>query len=146
MRTEAYSTSEKQRFDPGNDPAAEQLPPPVGETVHENIDRLVSDVKTLVTTEREYWRARMRYSKSLAKQSALLFGAAIALAASAFTALILGTLLVLSARIGPIAATISVTLVTLAVSAALAWLALIRARKLTFATPDPFDHSQEKKL
>ncbi|WP_420605193.1 phage holin family protein [Novosphingopyxis sp.] len=139
---DAYSTSEKHRVRL----ATEQLPPPVGETLHENIDRLVADIKELVATERDYWRARMRYSKSLAKQSALLFGASIALAASAFTALILGTLLVLSARIGPIAATISVTLVTLAISAALAWLALKRARKLTFATPDPFEHAEDNSL
>ena len=114
----------------------DDLPPPVGETVSENIERLVGDVKALVAAERAYWKARMRYSKSLAKQTALLFGAAIALAASAFTALILGLLLVLSARIGPIGATVSVTSVTLALSALLAWLAMRRARRLTFAVPD----------
>lgn len=126
--------------------AADDLPPPVSETLHENITRLIGDVKAVVATERAYWRARIRYSKSLAKQTALLFGAAIALASSAFTALILGTLLVLSARIGPIWATITVTLVTLALSALLAWLALRRARKLTFNTPDATATREEQSL
>lgn len=125
--------------------AGEELPPPVGETLHENITRLIGDVKAVVSTERAYWKARMRYSKSLMKQTALLFGAAIALASSAFTALILGTLLVLSVRVGPIWATIIVTLVTLALAGLLAWMALRRARKLTINTPDATD-AQEQRL
>ncbi len=118
-------------------PVEDDLPPPVGETLHDNIDRLVVDVKSVIAAEQAYWKARMRYSKSLAKQTAILFGAAIALGASAFTALILGLLLMLSARIGPMMATVSVVLVTLVISALLTFLALRRARKLTFSTPDP---------
>ena len=124
----------------------EDIPPPVGETVHENIDRLVGDAKKLLEAERAYWRARIRYSKSLGKQVAFLFGAAIALAASAFTALILGTLLVLAARIGPIGATISVTSVTLAIAVLLAWLALRLLRKLTIPTSSPSQAGEERQL
>ena len=127
-------------------PAREDIPPPVGETLHENVDRLVGDVKTLIGAEKAYWSAKLRYSKSLAKQAALLFGAAIALAASAFTALILGTLLVLSARVGPIWATVIVVLVTLTVSGLLAWIALKRARKLAIPTPSHGSRDEEDEL
>ncbi len=127
-------------FDNSN--AGDELPPPVGETVHENIDRLISDVKGVIAAERAYWKTRMRYSKSLAKQTAILFGGAIALAASAFTALILGMLLVLSARIGPIGATALVTLVTLSIACVMAWLALRRLRRISFAKPASIDAAE----
>lgn len=120
----------------------DELPPPVGETIHENIDRLIGDLKGVIAAERAYWKTRMRYSKSLAKQTAILFGGAIALAASAFTALILGMLLVLSARIGPIGATALVTLVTLSIASVMAWLALRRLRRLTFAKPGSIDAAE----
>ena len=118
-------------------PVVDDLPPPVGETIHSNVERIMADAKGLVAAERAYWKARIKYSRSLAKQTALLFGAAIALAASAFTALILGLLLVLSVSMGPMGATIVVFASTLILAAALAWLALRKARKLTFSTPDP---------
>ncbi len=95
--------------------------------------QLASDVRALANAELDYYRARLSYSKDVAKSTGLYLAIAIFALFGTVTALILGTLLILSVLIGPLLATIAVTISFAAMMIIFAYLARRSARNFAFS-------------
>lgn len=85
--------------------------------------QLVDDGKRYARAEVEFYKAKAADKAAPAKKAAILGGAAVTLALSAVVALLVGLILSLETLVGPLAATLIVVLVTLAVAGLLGWMA-----------------------
>ena len=93
---------------------------------------LLSDFRSLASAEFDYYRARFAYSRSVAKWTGIYVVMALFMLFGAVVALILGILLSLSAAIGPVWATLAVTLTFIAATAIFAILARRSSRNFSF--------------
>lgn len=93
---------------------------------------LANDFRQLATAEIEYLKLRMSYSGQVAKWIGIYSGLAIFAGLCTLIALVLGLLLIISVYLGPVWATIIVTLVFASTALLAASLAKARARDLTF--------------
>ena len=105
----------------------------VAHSLRAEIDGLLATGKATVAAERDYWLARLRFTRSTAKNVALLAGAALAVGMGAVLAFILGLLLILAPLVGPGWATAIVTAVFASLAMLLGWLAMRQARLLSFS-------------
>lgn len=78
-------------------------------TPREQVVRLIADFRNLAASEYDYYRARLAYSKSVAKWTGFHVAVALFALFGSITAFILGLLLILSSIFGPVIATLSVT-------------------------------------
>lgn len=85
--------------------------------------RLVDDGKRFARAEVDFYKAKAADKAEPAKKAAIFGGAAVTLALSSVTALLVGLILALETLVGPLAATLIVVLVTLAVAGLLGWMA-----------------------
>lgn len=88
--------------------------------------QLVDDGKRYARAEVELYKAKAADKAEPVKWAAIFGGAALTLALSAVTALLVGLILSLETLVGPLAATLIVVLATFAVSGLLGWLAYKR--------------------
>jgi len=88
--------------------------------------QLVDDGKRYARAEVELYKAKAADKAEPVKWAAIYGGAALTLALSAVTALLVGLILALETLVGPLAATLIVVLVTLAVAGLLGWMAYKR--------------------
>ena len=86
-------------------------------------NQLVDDGKRYARAEVELYKAKAADKAQPVKRAAIYGGIAVTLALSAVTALLVGLILALQTLIGPLAATLIVVLVTLAVAGGLGYLA-----------------------
>jgi hypothetical protein len=90
------------------------------------IVQVVEDAKAFASAQVALYRTQAEVRWSIA-QGGLIFGsAALVLALSAVTALLVGLILALATLIGPLGATLAVVAVTLVVAGVLGWLAAKR--------------------
>jgi uncharacterized membrane protein len=101
-------------------------------TVAGQLSAFVGDVVHMAQAEIAYYRTRFSYSQSVAKRIGLYAIVAVATFFAASTALIIGLLLILSSYLGPIIATIIVTISFLAIAVCSGLLARKSAQKLSF--------------
>jgi lysozyme family protein len=85
--------------------------------------QLVDDGKRYARAEVELYKAKAADKAEPVKWAAIYGGAAVTLALSAVTALLVGLILALETLIGPLGATLTVVLVTLAIAGVLGWMA-----------------------
>lgn len=85
--------------------------------------QLVDDGKRYARAEVEFYKAKAADKAGPVKRAAILGVAALTLALSAVTALLVGLILSLEPQVGPFAATLIVVLATLALAGLLGWLA-----------------------
>jgi hypothetical protein len=85
--------------------------------------QLVDDGKRFARAEVELYKAKAADKAQPLKRAAIFGGVALTLALSAVTALLVGLILALQTLIGPLAATLIVVLVTLAIAGGLAYAA-----------------------
>lgn len=85
--------------------------------------QLVDDGKRYARAEVELYKAKAADKAEPVKWAAIYGGAALTLALSAVTALLVGLILALETLVGPLAATLIVVLVTLGVAGLLGWMA-----------------------
>ena len=85
--------------------------------------QLVDDGKRFARAEVDFYKAKAADKAEPVKMAAIYGGAAVTLALSAVTALLVGLILALETLVGPLAATLIVVLVTLAVAGLLGWMA-----------------------
>jgi len=88
--------------------------------------QLVDDGKRYARAEVELYKAKAADKAEPVKWAAIYGGAALTLALSAVTALLVGLILALETLVGPLAATLIVVLATLAVAGLLGWMAYKR--------------------
>lgn len=88
--------------------------------------QLVDDGKRYARAEVELYKAKAADKAEPVKWAAIFGGAALTLALSAVTALLVGLILALETLVGPLAATLIVVLATLAVAGLLGWMAYKR--------------------
>lgn len=88
--------------------------------------RLVDDGKSYARAEVEFYKAKATDKVEPVKWAAIYGGAALTLALSSVTALLVGLILSLEPQVGPFAATLIVVLATLALAGLLGWLAYKR--------------------
>lgn len=98
----------------------------------DQITQLASDFRTLAAAEFDYYRARFAYSRTVAKWTGIYVAIALFALFGTIVALILGILLSLSAVIGPLLATLVVTLIFAGVTALFAALARRSSRNFSF--------------
>ena len=101
-------------------------------SARDQVTNLMSDFRSLASAEFDYYRARFAYSRSVAKWTGIYVAIAVFALFGAIVALILGMLLSLSAAIGPVWATIAVTLTFIAAMAIFAILAHRSSRNFSF--------------
>ncbi|HEU4969576.1 phage holin family protein [Sphingomonas sp.] len=85
--------------------------------------QLVDDGKRYARAEVELYKAKAADKAQPLKRAAIFAGAALTLALSAVTALLVGLILALQTLVGPLAATLIVVLVTLAIAGGLGYAA-----------------------
>jgi hypothetical protein len=101
-------------------------------SVRADIEQLAEDFREFVSAEMQYYQARLKYSKSLAKWTGAYLAIALFMLLGAVVATILGILLIISSFIGPIWATVIVSLTFGCIGLCFAWLAQRTARKFKF--------------
>ncbi|WP_295495010.1 phage holin family protein [Sphingorhabdus sp. EL138] len=90
--------------------ALEELAPPIEPSASEQIALVIEDLRAMVKAEMRYHRSRLDYTRHVFRWS-FRYGAVAAFAFSgASIALVLGLVLTLSPLIGPLAATLLVTI------------------------------------
>ena len=112
-------------LDPSGLHAAEDEP--IGSVLH----RVVADAKAYAAAEATLWKTVATTRGRKAGGAAAFAGAALLLAGSAITALLVGAILTLAPRVGPGWATVIVVLVALAIAGILAKIAIGRVRGVT---------------
>lgn len=110
--------------------------PPDDESIGALIGRLVEDAKAFGRAELAYYRTIAGERLTAARTGLILVVTALLLAVAASIALILGLLLILAACLGPIWATVIVVLGTLAIAGLLGWLGYGKIRRV-LARPLP---------
>lgn len=85
--------------------------------------QLVNDGKRYARAEVDFYKAKAADKAQPVKMAAIYGGAALTLALSSVTALLVGLILSLEPQVGPFAATLIVVLATLAIAGLLGWLA-----------------------
>ncbi len=98
----------------------------------------VGDVVNMAHAELNYYRARFAYSQSVAKRIGLYAIISVATFFAAIAALIFGLLLILAAYLGPVIATIIVTVAFLLFAVGAGILARKASKQLSFRD-DPSD-------
>jgi len=98
---------------PGRDAAGEELPDSDPGSLVEDLRRLGEDGRTYFEAELAFQKARAGYTAERGKAVALHGALALALVFFALMALVLGAVLVLAERVGPLAATALVVTVLL---------------------------------
>jgi uncharacterized membrane protein len=98
----------------------------------DQITQLASDFRTLATAEFDYYRARFAYSRTVAKWTGIYVAVALFALFGTIIALILGILLSLASAIGPLWATVLVTLIFIGLTALFAILARRSSRNFSF--------------
>ena len=88
--------------------------------------QLVDDGKRYARAEVELYKAKAADKAEPVKWAAIYGGAALTLALSAVTALLVGLILAAETLVGPLAATLIVVLATLAIAGLLGWMAYKR--------------------
>lgn len=88
--------------------------------------QLVDDGKRYARAEVEFYKAKAADKAEPVKWAAIYGGAALTLALSSVTALLVGLILSLEPQVGPFAATLIVVLATLAIAGLLGWMAYKR--------------------
>ncbi|GGA57303.1 phage holin family protein [Sphingomonas psychrolutea] len=116
-----------------DDAAREQ--PGEDDSIASLLARALADAEHLARAEIELQKAKVVARIDEARNGVLLLLAAVATAAVAVTALVVGILMVLTPLVGPAAATAIVVGTLLLVSALLGWLAM-RHFKLLFGTAE----------
>jgi hypothetical protein len=91
--------------------------------------QLVDDGKRYARAEVELYKAKAADKAEPVKWAAIYGGAAVTLALSAVTALLVGLILALETLVGPLGATLIVVLVTLAVAGVLGWMAYSKVKE-----------------
>jgi uncharacterized membrane protein YiaA len=85
--------------------------------------QLVDDGKRYARAEVELYKAKAADKAEPVKWAAIFGGAALTLALSAVTALLVGLILALETLVGPLGATLIVVAVTLAIAGLFGWMA-----------------------
>jgi uncharacterized protein YacL len=98
----------------------------------DQVKQLVSDFRTLAAAEFDYYRARFAYSRTVAKWTGIYVAVALFALFGTIVALILGILLSLASAIGPVWATVLVTLIFAVLTALFAILARKSSRNFSF--------------
>ena len=98
---------------------------------------LVDDARKLAEAEIEYYKTKLSVNLAATKTVLILFSLSVVVGITAVVALILGILLILSAYLGPIAATGILTGSALLIATVMMNIAIRRARKL------PLDEDSE---
>jgi hypothetical protein len=96
------------------------------------IIQIFDDIRILAYAELSYYKARISYARNVAKWTGLFASLAMFALFGAVVALILGSLLVLAQVIGPLFATIGITIGFLVVGFLFAFLAYYNSRKFYF--------------
>jgi hypothetical protein len=91
--------------------------------------QLVDDGKRYARAEVELYKAKAADKAEPVKWAAIYGGAALTLALSAVTALLVGLILALETLVGPLGATLIVVLVTLAIAGILGWMAYNKVKE-----------------
>ena len=92
--------------------------------------QLVDDGKSYARAEVAFYKAKAADKAGPVKKAAIFGGAAVTLALSAVTALLVGLILSLELQVGPLGATLIVVVATFAIAGLLGWMA---AKQLTEA-------------
>jgi hypothetical protein len=112
--------------------ALEDLTPPIEPSASEQIALVMEDLRAMVKAEMHYHRSRLDYTRHVFRWS-FRYGAIAAFAFSgASIALVLGLILTLSPLIGPLAATLLVTISFVMIGIIFAALARRWMRKVYF--------------
>lgn len=112
--------------------AFEELAPPVEPSASEQIALVIEDLRAMMKAEMRYHRSRLNYTRHVFRWS-FRYGAVAAFAFSgASIALVLGLVLTLSPLIGPLAATLLVTISFVTIGIVFAALARRWMRKVYF--------------
>jgi CHASE2 domain-containing sensor protein len=104
----------------------------------DQIAGLVSDVQSLARAEWDYTKARLSYSGGIARKAGLYALLAVLAVTAAAIALVLGTLLILTAYWGPLAATAIVVVIFSFLALLCAVMARKTARNLSFTENDDY--------
>lgn len=105
------------------------------ESIGELLGRLVEDGKGFARAELSYYRTLGTGKLAEAKAPAIFGAAALVIALSAVTALLVGLILTLATLVGPGLATLIVILATLALAGLLGWLAYQRVSRMFGSKP-----------
>jgi hypothetical protein len=112
--------------------AMDDLPPPIEPSASEQVALVMEDLRAMVKAEMRYHRSRLDYTRHVFSWS-FRYGAVAALAfGGASIALVLGLVLTLSSLIGPLAATLLVTISFVIIGIIFAVLARKWMRKVYF--------------
>lgn len=105
-------------------------------SIRADVERIALDVREFVTAEMRYYRLRLKYSKSIAKWTGAYLLVGLVSLFSAAIALILGCLMIAAFFLGPIWATVLVTVSFAIIGAVSIAMARRTGRKLRFADPE----------
>lgn len=112
--------------------ALEDLPPPIEPSASEQVALVMEDLRAMAKAEMRYHRSRLDYTRHVFSWS-FRYGAVAALTfGGASIALVLGLVLTLSTLIGPLAATLLVTISFMIIGIIFATLARRWMRKVYF--------------
>ena len=112
--------------------AMDDLPPPIEPSASEQVALVMADLRAMVKAEMRYHRSRLDYTRRVFSWS-FRYGAVAAFAfGGASIALVLGLVLTLSSLIGPLAATLLVTISFVIIGIIFAVLARKWMRKVYF--------------
>jgi hypothetical protein len=112
--------------------AMDDLPPPIEPSASEQVALVMEDLRAMVKAEMRYHRSRLDYTRHVFSWS-FRYGAVAAFAfGGASIALVLGLVLTLSSLIGPLAATLLVTISFVIIGIIFAVLARKWMRKVYF--------------
>lgn len=112
--------------------ALKDLPPPIEPSVSEQVALVMEDLRAMVKAEMRYHRSRLDYTRHVFSWSFRYGVIAIFAFGGAFMALVLGLVLTLSPFIGPLAATLVVSMSLLIIGLIFAALARRWMRKVYF--------------
>jgi uncharacterized protein YacL len=98
----------------------------------DQVKQLVSDFRSLAMAEFDYYSARFAYSRTVAKWTGIYVAVALFALFGTIVALILGILLSLAVAIGPLWATVLVTLIFAGLTALFAILARKSSKNFSF--------------
>jgi hypothetical protein len=119
-------------MDQHQDELVEDSPKPAEATASEQVSLVVDDLRALVKAEMQYYRSRLDYTRHVFR-SAFLYGAIAAFALiGAAIAFVLGLVLTLLPLIGPLGATLVVSISFLFIGVIFGWLARKWMRKVYF--------------
>lgn len=119
-------------MDQQQDELVDDSPKPAEATASEQVSLVVEDLRALVKAEMQYYRSRLDYTRHVFR-SAFLYGAIAAFAfIGAAIAFVLGLVLTLSPLIGPLGATLVVSISFLFIGVIFGWLARKWMRKVYF--------------